>query len=194
MKNKSTTEFSSQLTFKLFLAIIILSFASGSLLAQAKRDTTTRTFPNPDMVALQSALLPGLGQLTNGQWYKVPVFYAGFATLGYLAYREDSSYVSFRNAFRERTDSNPLTVDHKFSPLFPDEAILANREIHKRNRDLMFIITFGVYAINIIDAYVFAQLKDFDISDDISISIHPVKTMIVGNKPSIGTGITLNLN
>ncbi len=123
------------------------------------------------MAALCSAVVPGLGQIYNGQWYKTPVLYAG---VGVLAYFTDQS-LRHRNLYgreiKARVDStgayNPMLADYSL------KEILDLRNYYEQNFELCLIIAGAVYLLNIIDAIVYAHLSSFNVSPNLSMSIKP---------------------
>ncbi len=105
----------------------------------------------------------------------------------------------FKEAYILRTDDDSLTID-QFDPIdgtsqyrFSSSSQLQQkRDEFRRNLELSVMITAGFYVLNIIDAYVGAHLRDFDISDDISLKIEmPVAAYSYHKKPMITTGVTL---
>lgn len=155
----------------------------------AKKDFSNK-FKNlsPGKVALMSTLVPGAGQVYNGQWYKTVVLYAGIAVIAYSINFNEQEYVQFKQAYKARTDNNPLSIDkydtasHSGQPFVPDaQTLLDYREYYHRNRDLLYILGAVVYTANIIDAYVYAHLKSFDISDKLSMQVNPLKISNIAN-------------
>jgi hypothetical protein len=151
--------------------------------------------PVPKKAALRSAILPGLGQAYNRSYWKIPIFYAGFGGLAFVAIDQNKAYKDFRWAYRVRTDDDETTIDTLFSPFITDGSIKSRRDFHRRNRDLTFILTGVWYALNVVEAYVDAHLKGFDVSEDLSLHIRPA---ILGtafrdekSRPVPGVGITL---
>ncbi len=123
--------------------------------------------------ALYSAILPGAGQVYNKKYWKPPILYAGFIALGYSIDFNNRNYQTFKRAYRLRIDGDSTTIDD-YVNIYPDaNALLVRKDYYRRTRDLMWIITSAVYILNIIDAYVDAQLSDFDISDDLSLNAQP---------------------
>ena len=126
---------------------------------------------SPGMAALCSAVVPGLGQIYNGQWYKTPVLYAG---VGVLAYFTDQS-LRGRNLYgreiKARVDStgnlNPKLAEYSL------KEILDLRNYYEQNFELCLIIAGAVYLLNIIDAIVYAHLSSFDVSPNLSMSVKP---------------------
>ncbi|MDQ3073769.1 MAG: DUF5683 domain-containing protein [Bacteroidota bacterium] len=157
---------------------------------------------DPGRVALHSALIPGWGQLNNGkydawQYVKIPVIWgAGFATVSTARWNH-KDYIRYRDAYRIRTDGDSLTID-EYDPIlapqqgYAENSLLIQRERSRRGRDLFIILTAGVYVLNIIDAYVLAHLNDFDISDDLTLRIHPPLLSNIAGRPVYTMGFSLN--
>lgn len=151
--------------------------------------------------ALQSAVLPGLGQIQNGQLWKAPLVWGGLGLTTYFIIRNNNRFQEFAKAFRLRTDQDSTTID-KFDPtdradndppFYSKAALKDGRETFRRNRTLSIISTFAVYLANVIDAYVFAHLQDFDVSDDLSMSVRPPRIANIAQQPGVMAGISLKL-
>lgn len=139
--------------------------------------------------ALYSALLPGLGQIYNKKWWKVPIIYAAFGGVGYAIAFNQKYYSDFKQALIYRLDQKPETVDpyeSKYTAANLDEL----QSFYRKNRDLSIIICAGVYALNILDATVDAHLFDFDVSNDLSLRVQPAPLFMPGN---LGGGLALTL-
>ncbi len=180
-----------------FLAILF--FATGfSALGQESANDSIRIAKNeavhsPRKATIYSAVLPGLGQIYNRKYWKVPLVYGGFATLGYFINFNNEEYVKLRQAYSDIIDTDPntnsfvkLVTDPK--RLEPDrigqltESLRKGKDYWRRNRDLVVIGTVVFYAINIIDASVDAHFFNFDISDDLTINWVPGPVMCMDNK------------
>lgn len=146
----------------------------------------------PKITAIKSSIFPGWGQIENGHLWKMPIIYAGFAALGYSFYWNDTSYTHYREAYLNKIDDDPNTVD--YYPLVRAQAIGAQRDFHRRNRDLSVIGMATVYLLNIVDAFVYAHLKDFDVSDDLGLRVYPVQFGNIATAKTIGVGLKLNLS
>jgi len=175
---------------------------------------------SPHKATIMAMVLPGSGQIYNGQWWKVPILYGGIAADIYgivwnqkhfREYRDAYiEWVRYMNALAENPDTPypenpawdkiPKSFDVQTDPYFQNDAgktwfknILNNRKNNfKRNRDLCYIVMAAIYAINIIDATVYAHFYDFDINDDLSFHIQPTSsyTPLCGGT----VGVTLSLN
>jgi len=143
-------------------------------------DTISREIykPDPKKAIWYSALCPGLGQLYNRRYWKLPIVGAGIVGMAYAIGWNGKYYNAYTNAYRDIADNDPNTKS--YLALLPKgtnnyteaqlTTVLKNRQqIYRRYRDLSIIGAVGVYLFCLIDAYVDAQLYDFDISPDLSI-------------------------
>lgn len=128
----------------------------------------------PQKATLYSALLPGLGQIHNKKYWKVPIIYAGFASLAYSAYFYTNEYNRVRTALIQARDTSlkNTPTDPEFQNI-PIPVLTNVREFYRKSRDLSYIGMVGLYVINIVDAAVDAHLKSFDVSENVSMKITP---------------------
>ncbi len=156
--------------FRSTQGMTVTSNFNGSDLA--RRDTV----PKPSSVMLKSMMLPGWGQVVNRQVWKVPIIYGMLAGLTYYSILMDQNYRDYRAAFYnsqypdgdQKFGPTPLYIDPNQNP----EALRHTRNLYRNRRDLTIIGVVLAYGLNIVDAYVFAQMRDFDVSDDLSARIH----------------------
>lgn len=130
-----------------------------------------KSYPSPKKAALFSALLPGAGQAYNRSWWKIPVIYAGIGTLGYFSLYNHRQYQFVRYQLLAEYDNNPSTIN---TTGLPASQLSVIKQQYKNRRDLYMAGTVVVYLIQIMEAYVHAHLKTFDISDDLSFYCAPV--------------------
>ena len=117
--------------------------------------------PDPTLVTRRAALLPGWGQWTNRAYWKIPVVWGG---LGWMAYQTSSTsdlYLDYRNAYRWRTDNDPLTRD-PYESTDSEASLLQKRDLLRRSRDAYVLLTLVAYGLQILDAHVDAHLKGFE--------------------------------
>jgi hypothetical protein len=160
---------------------------------------------SPRRAAFYSAVLPGLGQVYNKQYWKVPLMYAGGAVAGYLIYYNYGVYNNLRKSFRYRLDGDSTTSLEQFSiwtisggldvnlENFSNGELLTLQQTYRRDLDLSVLLAVGVYALNVVDAVVFAHLYDFDVSDDLTLRMKPGFETIGATgfaKPSLQVGLT----
>ena len=132
----------------------------------------------PSKAAFYSAVLPGLGQIYNKRYWKAPIVW-GAIGLGIYGYSvNNTQYNDVRDAFKRRRAG--FTDDQFFDlngdgagPDFSDQALQDAQESAQRNRDLALLITIGLYALNVIDANVDAHLKQFNVSEELSMDVKP---------------------
>ncbi len=171
-------------------AIFILSMHYDSVAqSQAEADSSSLNFlsHSPKKATLMSAALPGLGQVYNKKYWKVPIIYAGIGTCVYFIHRNNQKFQLYKDALVAESDSDPLTInDTGFSSFQLNEL----QGTYRSWRDLSWIILTGVYILNILDANVDAHLFYFDVGKDLSLQVHPY----IGNTARINSGLSLILN
>jgi len=154
----------------------------------------------PSKAAFYSAVLPGLGQIYNRRYWKVPIVYGAIGTGIYAYVYNDDLYDRFRSAFKRRRagffDDEFYDVNGSGivpgSPDLSDEALQDAQERYQRDRDLALLITIGLYAFNIIDANVDAHLKQFNVDEDLSLDIKPyLEYHPITSDPNYGIALTI---
>ena len=119
---------------------------------------------------IMSAILPGLGQVYNNKYWKVPIVYAGLAGFGYMFWFNNDQYNVARKYLKAEYDSDTATVNDSG---LSGTQLLTYKGKYRKRRDIGAIGILAVYVLNIIDANVDAHLRTFDVSDDLSIQIRP---------------------
>ncbi|HPE77495.1 MAG TPA: DUF5683 domain-containing protein [Draconibacterium sp.] len=176
------------------IIFIFLVVVSGNLFGQTLTVDSTKiekvpaeaeVVHSPRKATIYSAVLPGLGQAYNKKYWKIPIIYAGFGTIGYFIGWNNGFYKTYKLAYSDLTDDD-LNTDSYLDLLPPgynlDDPTTFNNfksglskqsEYYRRNRDLLIISMIGFYGLNIIDASVDAHLFDFDISEDLTMNWQP---------------------
>lgn len=144
--------------------------------------------PDPLRSVWLGAVIPGYGQIVNKQYWKLPIVYGGFLGCAYAITWNNSRYMSYKNAYRDISDSDPNTNYHiKILPRgynlenYPGgistytQRLKSAQDQFRQWRDLSIMISIGVYALSVLEAYVSAQLYDFDISPDLVMNVTPSK-------------------
>lgn len=121
---------------------------------------------------MRSVILPGWGQITNGRWWKVPIIYGGFVSVGLAFEFNQRNYRIFLKEAQFRL-ANPGQFDNPEYGQYNTQSIIQAKDFYRRNRDLSVLIGLGVYAINIIDAYVDSKMFRYDMGDDLTFQIRP---------------------
>jgi len=169
------------LSKKIFLFIFCFS-----LISFANAQDLTEPIKSPRKAAILSSTLPGLGQIYNKKYWKVPIIYAGLLTSAYYINENNIQYKQYKNAYLRRLDNNPNNDD--FVGKYSSGDLLILKDFYRRNREISILCFVGTYIINVLDASVDAHLFDYDISEDISLQITPTSTADFN-----GLSLTLNL-
>ena len=119
----------------------------------------------PAKAAFYSAVVPGLGQVYNKQYWKIPVIYAGMAAGVYFYKQQDDDYNRFRNAYKRRLAGY---TDDEFQGITTDRLIDAQKSAQK-NKSYSIILTIAFYLMNVVDANVDAHLRQYEVSEDLSL-------------------------
>ena len=169
---------SSKKIFLFFFCFFLISFANAQDL--------TEPIQSPRKAAILSATLPGLGQVYNKKYWKIPIIYAGLLTSVYYINDNNIEYKRYKDAYLRRLDNNPDNDD--FVGEYSSGDLLILKDFYRRNREVSILCFIGTYIINVLDASVDAHLFDYDISEDISFQITPTSTANFN-----GLSLTLNL-
>lgn len=164
-------------------------------------DTETTRVHSPQKATIMSAVLPGLGQAYNKKYWKIPLIYVGFGTIGYFIHWNSDNYKTMKLAYNDFTDGNDDT--DSYLPYLPPNydpdnqthvdafktGLSKQQDYYRRNRDLLIISFVGFYGLQLIDASVDAHLFDFDMSDDLSFNWQPTMQKS-NNQPVYGVSCT----
>jgi hypothetical protein len=152
--------------------------------ASVKQVTKTH---NPNKAVIMSAIIPGLGQVYNKKYWKVPIIYgAGGAFVHYLGYYQDK-YSKFRTALATGEAGQKFVIDGRE---YDFESLKRGQDYYRRFRDInAFGISF-IYFLNIVDAMIDADFFYYDVSDDLTMHIQPA----VFNNPGAASSIGLQIN
>ncbi|HEX6983503.1 MAG TPA: DUF5683 domain-containing protein [Balneolaceae bacterium] len=152
-------------------------------------------YPDPYSVLYKSMIIPGWGQIVNRQIWKVPIIYGLLGGLTWYSIYLTKKYHDYRAAYYNLSHE---TGDMIFGPTpayIPDDTPLAQlrtiRNSFRNRRDLVYIGIALSYGLNVVDAYVFAHMRSFDVSPDLS--------MRAGIKPGVigwtsAPGLTLSID
>lgn len=137
--------------------------------------------PNPTKATWLAMVFPGAGQIYNRKYWKLPIIYGGFAGCAYALSWNGKMYKDYSQAYMDIMDDNPNTTS--YLDLIPPNAnynenqlkelLRKRKDTFRRYRDLSIFAFIGVYLISVIDAYVDAELSNFDISPDLSMRVEP---------------------
>ena len=190
-------------------AVVLPVFADTVLVSETKAKRDWKTWqPKPQRALWLALVLPGAGQIYNRKYWKLPIVYGGMMGCLYAMNWNNMMYKDYSQAYLDIMDSDPTTESYnKFLHLGKvidssneeryKKLFKSRKDKYRRWRDLSFFCMIGVYAISVIDAYVDAELSEFDISKDLSLKVEPtVINNHVSNNPleasSIGVNCSIN--
>ena len=197
------TAYSKSLKAKSFLIItVFIAFSNPKTWGQINDSSFVNTKEkailfeeystlDPNKAAIYSAILPGLGQIYNGQYFTVPLIYGVFLGLVHGIRYSDGLYNDFTNALRAEEDGDPNTING-FGQYMSVSNLERNRETVRRNRDYLIIWTVALYLVQVAHAHIAAHLHEFEINEGLSMKLKPkFETSPVFSR---SVGITLALN
>jgi hypothetical protein len=123
--------------------------------------------------AIFSAVLPGLGQAYNRKYWKIPIIYAGFGVIGYFVVTNNNEFQQFKEAYLYVANDETYPIDNPYVSKYNETQLKDAMDFYRRNRDLSYILGGLWYTLNILEAYVDAHFFDYDISDDLTLSVKP---------------------
>lgn len=135
---------------------------------------------HPPKKAALLSLVPGLGQIYNRSYFKLPIIYGGLGGFTFGVIFNGNLYRDYSKALEYRYDGNPDTNDE--FPQLDDDDLTNYKNYYRRNRDLCFIGLSTVYILQILDAYVDAHMFYFTVSDKLTLHWHPSATKIANYK------------
>lgn len=146
-------------------------------------------YKDPNKAILMALAFPGGGQIYNEKVWKVPLIYGGILTSIYFFEFNNRRYKQFLVALDivrtpGSTEPNPF-------PNLNQDGIVRNVNFWRRNRDSMFLVFAGIYALGAVDAFVDAHLSGFDISDDLTFSIEPSVEPLLASNAAIGVSFKI---
>ena len=139
--------------------------------------------PNPTKATWLALVIPGGGQIYNRKYWKLPIFYGGFVGCTYALTWNNRMYKDYADAYKDAvndkwdssniTDLLPASYLNRTSHSQITDVLKRRKDMYRRYRDISIFAFIGVYALSIVDAYVDAELSNFDISPDLSMHIEP---------------------
>lgn len=160
--------------------------------------------PNPQRALWLALVIPGGGQIYNRKYWKLPIVYGGFLGCIYALSWNNMMYKDYAQAYRDMMDDDPNTnyfkrfegvgrqINEQNAERYKN-IFKSRRDRYRRYRDLSFFVMLGIYAVSVIDAYVDAELSEFDISKDLSLKVSPAVISNGSNRnPLYATAVGVN--
>ena len=150
----------------------------------------TNQYPDPAKSTMYSILLPGLGQLYNGEFWKVPIYWGLMAGSIHFVIENNTQYKRWKWTYDQATSQDPETE----KPPQSAENAKYYRDSYRRLRDYSILAVAVSYVLQVIDANVFAYMQGFEVSDDISMKVAPAVVPLgeyAQAPPAVGMSIGL---
>lgn len=170
-------------------------FESSDSLHRYDPESDKPEFPTPQSVLFKSMIVPGWGQIENRQVWKVPIIYGMFIGVGVYAGYLNTQYQDYRAAYYNSNQNQDN--DFRFGPT-PERLQNVNsnqlqsvRDNFRNQRDFMFVAMGLAYGLNILDAYVYAHMRSFDVSDDLSARTIIAPAIIADGSPGLSLKVSL---
>ncbi len=148
--------------------------------------------PIPSKSIKYSLILPGMGQLYNRRWWKLPLVYGA---IGGLYYAIDYNQDLYRR-FRDALELELLGEAHEFTDNgLSSTSLRTFRDTYDRYTQLSYMGTILLYGVIAIESFVDGHLINFDISDDLSMQVDPrIISDPISNRNTIGLGVVISIN
>ena len=166
----------------------VINTGRGIAIGDTVKLKPPRKYYDPKIASRRSALLPGLGQIYNDSWWKVPILYIGLGVTAYYIQFNNHKWKTNRDLVR-----NLVEMQNNGVAINTNELRSARRlaDFWRQNRDLLYLTTVGIYALNIIEAAIDAHLKGFNVDENLGLNFKPKLGVINNGAPYMGIGITL---
>ena len=178
-----------------------LAMQSDSIMKQMPKPKV-KWIPDSQKSLWLAMVIPGAGQIYNRKYWKLPIIYGGFVGCAYALTWNSRMYKDYSQAYQDIMSDNPNNDSYMdfLPPNFDinsdrhrfEEKFRKGKDLYRRQRDMSIFAFIGVYLLSVIDAYVDAELSDFDISKDLGMKLEPTLFNDVHHKHLQGVGIQCN--
>jgi Family of unknown function (DUF5683) len=195
---KIEVDFSSGRVVFFFILVSLILFQLNDTAAQTTTGTTfipdsiLEKQHSPTKATIMSACLPGLGQVYNKKYWKVPIIYAGLGVLTYFIVTNSKEYSTYKSAYIASVNNDTTGPYQDLIKKYPAQDLLSASEYYRRNLEISWLLTGVWYILNIVDAAVDANLFTYNISKDLSLKVDPV-IIGPGMSRNFTSGIRLSL-
>jgi len=159
---------------KISIIFIVLLVCKQSINAQINEKS-------PKKAAILS-IVPGAGQVYTKKYWKIPIIYSALIASGYYINENNSEYKKYRDTYLNRMNGQSDNLN------YTDSELITLKDYYKRNREISIMLFSLTYILNIIDASVNAHLSEYEVNEDISLGIRPIKI-----QDNFYSGIALNI-
>jgi hypothetical protein len=196
MKDEGTT-FTVKRILRLALLALILHPSTFILSARAQSDTTkadTAGFhmtKSPLEAVLLSAVIPGAGQVYLHQTWKLPIIWGIGGAFFYGAYIQNFRYHFMQDSINNAMARYHVDPEHRVADSLWSVVYAGSREFYRDDRDKWWIYVGLTYIANILDAYIAANLYDFDVSNPDGSVTAPIGTYYDPSRRQFGLSLRI---
>lgn len=147
-------------------------FAYWATLMDGVLNFKPSVYPHPGKATLFSILVPGLGQIYNREYWKLPIYLGSIGFAFHLYSDFQVNYARFRDIYIAANDPDA----HYDGPITAEQA-LYYRNVYRRYRDYSILAIAVLYLLQVIDANVFSYMHNFEVDDDIALKVAPAVIM-----------------
>ena len=142
---------------------------------------------SPRKALLYSAIVPGIGQVYNKKYWKLPIVYGGFYLLTYVSFEYNRLYNQYK------TELFGVIKDPTYIPPsgYTEDQLRSVTQTYRRQRDFFLILDGLWYLLQMVDAHVDAHLKEFDLNPTLKISLQP--TVLQNSFYGQASGLSLTI-
>jgi hypothetical protein len=167
-------------------------------------------FHSPKKATIYSLVLPGLGQIYNRRYWKVPIVYVGFGVIYYFIRFNNKNYKDFRDAYAWSLEqhqqppvvpyqlntlgfTSPFSAPNEYATKYTSAQLLEGREYYRRNLEMSYMLTVALWLLQTVDAVVDAHFYNFSLTNDISLNIKPWVSPPIQKSSPNGGGLCLTM-
>ena len=175
---------------KLTQLVVLISFVCFGQQQDLSNSIKKEIDPlRPAKAAFYSAVLPGLGQVYNKRYWKLPLIYGGLGASIYFYDTNNKNFKRYRNAYKRRLAG--FTDDEFQGVIFDNDRLIDGMNFYKKYRDQSLLFIIGTYFLNILDANIDAHLKQYNINQNLSLKPYMDQNPVVADHHF---GVSLNFN
>ena len=174
---------------KLTQLVVLISFVCFGQQQDLSHSIKKEDPLRPARAAFYSAVLPGLGQVYNKRYWKLPLIYGGIAASVYYYDQNNKNFKRYRNAYKQRLAG--YSNDEFQDVIFDNDRLIDGMNFYKQYRDQSMLFIIGTYFLNILDANIDAHLKQYNINQNLSLKPYMDHSPIVSDHHF---GVSLNFN
>jgi len=175
---------------KLTQLVVLISFVCFGQQQDLSNSIKKEIDPlRPAKAAFYSAVLPGLGQVYNKRYWKLPLVYGGLGASIYFYDLNNKNFKRYRNAYKRRLAA--YTDDEFQEVIIDNDRLIDGMNYYKQYRDQSMLFIIGTYFLNILDANIDAHLKQYNLNQNLSLKPYMDQNLVVANHHF---GVSLNFN